>query len=300
MSEQPLPNLLIIGVHKAATTSLYDYLLRHPEICGGRKKEIHYYTPIRYGRPLEDASVYASYFKHCNGERYRVDASPSYLYSADIAERIAEELPGSKLILVLRNPVQRFVSFYRFLKTTQRLDEDTEFDDFVDHTYKLASAEDLDRVDSRAFREGSYGDYIEPWLERFGDDLRIVFFDEISEDTRGLMLELSSWLAIDDEVYRNEAAFDARNTTQTARNRLLHKAAMNVNRRLETFFNRHSGLKSFIKSAYYKLNGDKKKETINKESLERLDGLYREKNRQLAAILTRDGYSSLPDWLKQA
>ena len=54
--------IIIAGVHKAATTSLYEYFIRHPEVCAGKKKEIHYYTPLRYGNKLDDLKKYEKKF----------------------------------------------------------------------------------------------------------------------------------------------------------------------------------------------------------------------------------------------
>jgi hypothetical protein len=111
------------------------------------------------------------------------------------------------------------------------------------------------------------------------------------------MLDLASWLDIDDSVYREEADFKARNITRPAKNRLLHKVAMKVNRRFESFFYSHPGLKNLIKSVYFKLNGKKKKDSISPDDIAYLERLYLPKNRELADILQRHGFEDLPDWL---
>lgn len=51
-------NLIIGGVHKAGTTSLFSYLMDHPKVCGSTKKEIHHYTPLRYDEKVGKLDEY--------------------------------------------------------------------------------------------------------------------------------------------------------------------------------------------------------------------------------------------------
>src|SRR4051794_6897093 len=75
-----LANLVVIGVNKAGTTSLFDYLGRHPDIGLSDVKELRYFSPLRYGESLEPLASYAEHFDHCLQERYAVEATPSYFY----------------------------------------------------------------------------------------------------------------------------------------------------------------------------------------------------------------------------
>ena len=52
-----LPNLVVIGVSKAGTTSLFEYLGRHRDVGLSDLKELRYFTPLRYGEPLERLRV---------------------------------------------------------------------------------------------------------------------------------------------------------------------------------------------------------------------------------------------------
>ena len=56
-----LPNLLIVGVAKAATTSLFQYLAQHPDIFPAELKELRYFTPLRYAEPLPPIGSYLSH-----------------------------------------------------------------------------------------------------------------------------------------------------------------------------------------------------------------------------------------------
>src|SRR6185503_15252511 len=110
MSTLKLPNLIIGGVHKAGTTSVFTYLSQHPDVCASSVKEIGFFMPLKYGEQLPSLQEYAQYFSNCvSSKRYLLEASPSYIYGKEvIAERIKKELGVSiKLIFILRNPADR-------------------------------------------------------------------------------------------------------------------------------------------------------------------------------------------------
>src|SRR3954466_15902853 len=103
-----LANLVVIGVNKAGTTSLFDYLGRHPDIGLSDLKELRYFTPLRYGEPLGPLDSYAQHFDHCVEERYAVEATPGYFYGGRPLARAMHETCGSvRTVLSLREPADR-------------------------------------------------------------------------------------------------------------------------------------------------------------------------------------------------
>lgn len=118
-----MPNFLIIGAHKAGTTSLYRYLSQHPQLFMSAVKEPHFFSfmghPLDFNDPnfnptkLRSVSTiqeYQSLFQHAGDAIAIGEASPSYLYVAQSATKIYEYLPTVKLIAILRNPADRAYS----------------------------------------------------------------------------------------------------------------------------------------------------------------------------------------------
>ena len=113
-----LPNFLIIGYYKSATTSLYDYLVQHENIGKSSRKEIQYFS-FSYWR---GKNWYRSYFptiftkqriERKTGSKFLTgEASPQYIFHPYSLDRINEVLPNVKLILLLRNPIDRAYSHY--------------------------------------------------------------------------------------------------------------------------------------------------------------------------------------------
>ncbi|GCE93222.1 TPR domain protein [Arthrospira platensis NIES-46] len=104
------PNFIIIGTQKGGTTSLYRYLEEHPQMVGCIKKETHFWNQ-HFDRGLD---WYLSHFPPSIFDTNIItgEATPNYLESPKVPERIFEEFPSIKLIVLLRNPITRALSQY--------------------------------------------------------------------------------------------------------------------------------------------------------------------------------------------
>ena len=102
------PDFIIVGAQKAGTTSLYNCLKQHPEIVPASKKEIQYFSQF-YNKGYD---WYLQHFKLRDDNLQSGEASPFYLFHPHAAARIAQALPEVRIIVLLRNPVQRAISHY--------------------------------------------------------------------------------------------------------------------------------------------------------------------------------------------
>lgn len=106
-----LPDFLIIGEMKSGTSSLFHYLTRHSMIVPPVRKEIHFFT-VGYPKGL---GWYRAHFplKRRLGEgAVTGEGCPDYLFAPGACERIQQSMPNARLIVLLRDPVQRAVSHY--------------------------------------------------------------------------------------------------------------------------------------------------------------------------------------------
>jgi len=112
-----LPNFIIIGEQKCGTTTLYDHLIQHPQILSALRKEIHFFDN-HYNVGL---NMYKAFFPtnkeiQKNGLNITGEASPNYFHHPLVPQRIKENLPNIKLIVLLRNPVERAYSHFIMMK----------------------------------------------------------------------------------------------------------------------------------------------------------------------------------------
>jgi hypothetical protein len=109
---RPLPDFVIIGAQKAGTTFLYEVLCQHPRVLEADKKEIHYFDSPRFQK---GELWYRAHFPFPPGskDKYQTgEASAYYILHPHTPRRMAELIPQTKIIALLRNPVERAYSNY--------------------------------------------------------------------------------------------------------------------------------------------------------------------------------------------
>ncbi len=108
-----LPNFIIAGSQKAGTTSLLYYLSQHPDVAISPRKEVNYFNLSANA----DISEYKHYFplkmeRSLNKRLQSGEATPDYMIYRQVPALISKIVPDVKIILLLRNPVDRAYSHY--------------------------------------------------------------------------------------------------------------------------------------------------------------------------------------------
>jgi hypothetical protein len=109
---QPLVSFLIVGAQKGGTTALFNYLGDCPDIALSDEKEVHFFDDDGQDWAAPDYGAYHDRFPAADG-RPCGEATPILCYWPDAMERVAAYNPAMKLILMLRDPVQRAWSHWR-------------------------------------------------------------------------------------------------------------------------------------------------------------------------------------------
>ncbi|MDQ3049333.1 MAG: sulfotransferase domain-containing protein [Bacteroidota bacterium] len=299
--DKKLANLIIAGVNKAGTTSLFHYLSAHPQICGSRDKETCYFLPLLYDQQLAPIQEYEAQFTHCSVSKYRLEATPGYVTGGEkMAEVISETLDDAKIIIILKDPADRLISFYHRKKATLQLPHDLSFKEFVKRCREL-SPEALKLQQHHlysALATGEYHSFLEPWLKTFGDRVKIVFFDDL-KNTRIFMQDIARWLQIDSLFY-DHFDFDVKNKSMNYKNPVLQKFAVIANQAGQRLWRSNPGFKKNLMAFYYKLNGTPfEKEELDGDTVEFLKSYYLPHNQKLQLLLSRYGINvNTPSWLK--
>lgn len=294
-----LPDLLVIGVPKAGTSSLFAYLAQHPDVCASTKKETGYFTSrTEDGRsgPLAD---YERYFSHRQGERYAVEATPAYCYGGPrVMRAIRDTLEHPRLLLIVREPADRLWSAYTFQRSLGHLGRIDSFEAYV-------AACERERERHPAITEqghlkglsiGMYGAYVPAWAEAFREDLRVLFFDDLRRDPAGVVAGVCTWLGIDPEV-AGRLDYGARNPTVHPRSVSLARGADVARGLSRRVLRRAPGLRRRLRDGYFRLNAGAIDERPSAETLARLTALYADSNRATASALADAGIDTMPAWL---
>src|SRR5436305_3956146 len=113
-----LPDFLIIGTQRGGTTSLYHYLQAHPCLQATTTKEVHFFDRKYHKGLMWYRGHFPTVWEKVRTQQVQKqafvtgEASPSYLFHPHVYKRVAQALPQVKLIVLLRNPVDRAYSQY--------------------------------------------------------------------------------------------------------------------------------------------------------------------------------------------
>jgi hypothetical protein len=107
-----LPSFMLIGAQRAGTSSLYRYLSAHPQVRKPLRKEIDWFSRD-YDRPW---SWYRAHFPLRLAGGVTLDATPQYLVHPLAPARVRERFPDIRLVVAVRDPVERALSQYRLMR----------------------------------------------------------------------------------------------------------------------------------------------------------------------------------------
>lgn len=110
---QPRIDFIIAGAQKAGTTALFDYLQDHPSVGLSDLKEVHFFDDEGQDWSAPDYDAYHAHFDLADTSRVWGEATPIYLYWKDSLARIRAYNPAIRLIVLLRDPVERAFSHWK-------------------------------------------------------------------------------------------------------------------------------------------------------------------------------------------
>lgn len=196
------PNFFIIGAGKCGTTALYTYLKRHQQIFMPDVKEPGYFADDFDGVYIRDYDQYLRLFEDASDNHLAVgEATPFYLRSKSAPRRIREWDNQAKIIIMLRNPVDRVYSLHAQLVSTFE-EEITAFE----CAWRMPQPEAGKTATGQPKRSRDYKDlgklspHIQRWQEYFPPhQIKIILFDDFKADTRAVYLDVLNFLGIPDD-----------------------------------------------------------------------------------------------------
>jgi hypothetical protein len=211
-----LPNFLIVGAQRSGTTSLYHYLKQHPKVFMPSLKEPRFFAfsifkninpSDPYSEPLRKNSIftfeeYIKLFEDVKKEKAVGEASAEYLYYYDIViSQIKKFLGDIKIIIILRNPVDRAFSAYTLMLRDQ-LFQVVSFEKAQVLSFeKYLELEDQRRNENWApinFLQdlGFYYKQVKAYRENFNEVI-VVLYDDLTKDALGLVKDIYDFLEVE-------------------------------------------------------------------------------------------------------
>ncbi len=218
-------DLMIIGAQKSGTTSLLRYLGEHPQIESHKANEFSYfYSDEEYESGWAKAEEY--YFGKKNSDKNFVVAKHANLYSsAKAIERLYEQFPQCKLVLLLRNPVSRSYSSYLMEKMYDRVDY--EFDELPELLEKKDGRQ-LESWQEEAFIGFSkYDEHLENVFRFFKkEQVKVILFEDFSSHPLSHCRNLFYWMGVENDFFPRVRT--VHNETTMVRSRMMSRMIRNI------------------------------------------------------------------------
>jgi len=197
------PNLFIVGAAKSGTTSLHNYLNQHPDIFMCNPKEPHYLINKEIGVDripvgVTEKSEYENLFTEGEDKKYRGESSVMYLmYPEIVIPKIKKEYDeNTKVIIMLRNPVERAYSGFHHVK---RYNIKENIQDFT-KAWEVSEERYFNQKDmtpaSRYQELGLYYKQVKSYLNEFKDNLHIIIYDDYKFDFKSEMKKVFEFLEV--------------------------------------------------------------------------------------------------------
>lgn len=211
--------LIIAGQPKAGTTSLFDWMAQHPDVCGSTLKETRFFLDPSYPLPRpkiaakNDVEGYASLFVD-HDKPVMLEATPDYLYSERFLE-VAKLLPNARVIIVIRDHQARLVSAFQFFKQNGLLSQQLLFDDWI--AQQRATLVDAQTpVQLRALDHCDTDKYLDPVRTAFGDRLLVIAFSDLKENPSDVIARICNFMGLS-PIGLDQTALKASNRTSAPR-----------------------------------------------------------------------------------
>lgn len=225
-----------IGMPRCATTWIYECLKEHPDICMSSEKETEFFSNY-YEKGLD---YYQSFFDCKNKKQLKGEFTPHYIWQdKEVIKRIKNHNSDIKLIVSLRNPVERLFSSYQYLKAQGEKQSLVSFEEALEQGLME------DKV--------KYYEELQRWLEEFPrEKVLILFFEDIKKDPKAFIQDIYRFLEVDED-------FEPKKLHQKSNPRGSERPKLNflnkITARIELFFRKNfsSGhLKRFKKIRLFK------------------------------------------------
>jgi len=187
------PNFFIVGASRAGTSSLYEYLKKIPGIYMSPEKEPHYFSKVTPGRfKISDEKTYLELFHGVKNEIAIGEASTTYLRDRETPKQIYKKIPYAKIIIILRDPIEQFVSSY-FFNLYQRKSQLSLHGTVLKG--KIDENGNLNKLNN------GYSAQVKRYLDVFGaSQIKIIIFEEFSKEPKKIIQEVVKFLGINEEI----------------------------------------------------------------------------------------------------
>lgn len=276
--------VFLIGWPKSGTSSLFNWLSDHPDICGSSKKETYHFVdsdyPLyrRHGKSFQDDgfSAFASYFE--KNAKIWLEGTTHTVFQETAATYLNANKDHSQTIAILREPARRIFSSFESTKNNfSTLDHSLSFDTYVD-CLLAGRTEGLNKFYSsqaslysarHQLHLSDYPKWIKHWQSNLGASrVHITIFDDMKNNPKEFMKDICMRLGLDPIIY-DSYNFGISNRTIIVRHQKMHLLVKKMRQ-----FVPAGPLKRSMKKAYLRFQYDEDLREDPREGIARLRAYF--------------------------
>src|SRR6266568_7444165 len=190
-------DFILAGAQKSGTTALHYFLEKHPRITMGDRQEMHFFDDDDLFSATVDYDLLHRHFRRVARSTIAGECSPSYLYWGPAAERIWKYNAQIKLLILLRNPVERAFAHWNMQRFKSREPLDF-FDAVKEEKTRIAGAPPAEARRFAYVDRGFYAEQLERVFKFFPrDQVKVVKFEEFTSKQRETLVSIFSFLGLE-------------------------------------------------------------------------------------------------------
>jgi len=219
-----LPTFLVIGAGKSGTTAIHEFLRQHPNISLPWRKETHFFVLTNFEKqprqifprelinPIENLSDYLADFEDKGSGQIRGEVCPTYLSYEATSRNIYKSIPNAKIICILRDPVERFLSAYVFSKNrdlSRKGELITPTNDMLRQDIESLKRGKASNLLEWNFNVGKYYKQLCLYYELFPtEQIKVFFYENFQNDPGSVMNEITDFIGASPFAYNTGMKFN--------------------------------------------------------------------------------------------
>jgi len=280
--QAPFPNTFLIGVQKAGTTTLNNWISQHPQVyCYDSLKDIPLF--IKYPRPEQLNKRLLMETPAYSGEPVVFHSAVNYIFYPSLVQQIAQKQPDAKLIIVLRNPVTRAISSYLYFRKMMRENRTIETALLYNPQKDLEITRDNN--DFTYIEHGFYYEQIKKCLDFFSKrQLLVLDYGDLVNNPKELLTKVFRFLNLDENF---APILSAKNITGELKSKFVQQELLKKNTLRKWVVDRlvnpwlPVNKRKLLKNRVFELNTAKQKQgitelKITEETLQKIESRLRE------------------------
>ncbi len=288
------PDFFVVGAAKSGTTALWKYFQQHPEIFVTNQieyKELGYFSK-QYG--VSNKKFYLKHFKSATKEQLIGEVCHAYLTSDESPAWIKRDIPNAKIIILLRNPIDRAYSLYNWM-VMNGYECSTTFENALEKEEKINTG-NYDKsnllhgfiYNYKYFHSGLYYNQVKRYYDIFGkENILIIEYEDFKAESELYLNRIFKFLSL------SELSIELKNSVNISKKTIFPTLQFISKKSLLGKYGKYNKIRNLIKFIMGQNVINSKPKRMNKKTRQKLMNDY---NKDIESLSNLTGFDFKSKW----